>query len=96
MASITFTTDTEALMQLTAAACSVYNYQAMLPDPDNPGKFLPNPVGPAEFATNVIISFCKEVVKTYQVQQAVKAAQAKAAAGADEYLNSVKIEVATA
>lgn len=42
------------------------NYQANVPDPDNPGQFIPNPVTKAQHAKNEVKVMMVQRVKMHQ------------------------------
>lgn len=74
-ATITFTADQALLDAFVRAACAAYGYAVEIPDPGNPGNFIPNPQTPAQFAQQCVINYCTDIVRAYQVSQAAEAAR---------------------
>lgn len=65
--------DTIAPRVLTAFA-NTYGYQAQIPDPNNPGQTIANPVTEAQFAKTQLISHIKDVIYNYESSLAVQTA----------------------
>lgn len=65
----------------------MYGYKAVLDDGS------PNPVTEGQFTTNVVINYCKELVRSYEVQQAAEAARQSALGQAQQDLDNAEIGV---
>ena len=76
MAEIKFTLTTENVNKLISALCAHYNYQETITD--ELGKSLPNPETRAAFSKRMIMSFMKDHVRAYAIEEARAAAEAAA------------------
>lgn len=72
MAQITFTIPDDQLARIRDAFAGIYNYQPKLADGTT------NPENKNEFMKRMIRVYAKEVVKTFEAQQAVETARTTA------------------
>ena len=78
MAQVTINIGNADLPTIVSAFSAIYGYQANIPDPNNPGQTIPNPVTPQEFARQQIIRYVKDVTRQYLQEQSQAAAPAVA------------------
>ena len=62
--------------RINKAFADAFGYQETLPDPQNPGKTIPNPETRGQFCKRMIASFVKDVVAGSEVKEAAEAAAA--------------------
>lgn len=61
----------DAVMAATMQAiCALNGYTPTIPDPDNPGQSIENPVGPAQFAVQKSVEHWRAQALTYAQKQA--------------------------
>lgn len=73
--AITLNIDTTLLPTVVAALCWQGMYQTSVPDPQNPGQTMPNPVTPNQFAKQQLINYIRNTVVGYQQGQAQQSIQ---------------------
>lgn len=83
MAQATFTFPAAYGANLVAALGWEFNYQATIPDPNNPGQTIPNPETAQQFAYRMVVQFTKDQIKKYNLYVAQQA-QAAANAAVDQ------------
>lgn len=66
--------DDAARDRIINAVCAVNGYQAQVPDPADPTKTIPNPVGKRAFAKDHVKSYLRATVQAYERSQAALAA----------------------
>ena len=79
MADITISIPTPLVSRVVDAFAGQYGYKTTIPNPQNPNApEIPNPVSKSQFATNVVKSFVKEVVKAYEANTEAEKARKRA------------------
>jgi hypothetical protein len=89
--TITFTLDDQTYAAGVAALCANYGYRAEVPDPTDPGKTLPNPVSPDQFATAQVQAFVAENIRAHLVRRAAEMARQQAGAAVDAALSQAEV-----
>lgn len=74
MAQITFTVPDAVATRIIQSTCYVNGYQDNVPDPQNPGQFIPNPVSKVAFLKSIIIEMLKSNLKAYESAATISAA----------------------
>src|ERR1035437_11001703 len=69
--NINFAIDSTLITEAVQALCAQGGYQALIPDPANPGQTIPNPQTRPQFAKQVIRDFIRNAV----LEQRNRAAQ---------------------
>jgi len=72
--NITFP-DPNTYTSLVTAVCANGNYQANIPDPDNPGQTMPNPTTQDQFLQTYIATTMANIIIGYQTRMANLSAQ---------------------
>lgn len=75
MAVISITIPDEIAQRVIGAFCDKYGYKDQIPDPNNPGQWIPNPVTKAQFAKDCLKQFVKAVVMSYESTKAAEDAR---------------------
>lgn len=86
MATVTFTADDTVLNLYVQAACALYNYQPTINGTDNPQT-------PAQFASQKVVDFCKEVTAGYQASVAAEQARQAAITAVKAQIDATPISV---
>ena len=93
MASITFSFPDEAVPLIAQAFCDSYGYRSTIPDPDSPGKTIPNPQTPAEFTRQKVVDYVREVCRGYIAKTAIAQAKATAQQVAQKQVDDIPVTV---
>lgn len=72
---VVFELPDELVPRIVAATCAAYGYQAEVPDPDNPGRTIPNPVDPGAFTRQQAVNFYLQIVQGQEAAQASETAR---------------------
>jgi hypothetical protein len=74
MASITINISDGNIGEVRDALCDYGGRTAQVPDPANPGSTIPNPIGKAQFATDMLKSITRDILRQYRQKAAAAAA----------------------
>ena len=75
--------DNAAKNKVIQRFCEAYGYQATVPDPNNPGQTIPNPVSDQVFFNRQLTTYIKDVVRAQGIAAAADAARKTAAEAED-------------
>ncbi len=80
---LTFTISDAVAQRVVDAFAVQYNRPELVPDPANPGQYIPNPETKAAFARRLTKEYIKGVVKAAEASQAAEAARLAAIVDVD-------------
>jgi hypothetical protein len=76
MADVTISIPNPQIPRIRAAFAAAYNYQPTIPDPNNPGQTIPNPVSIDQFVKQQVIRYVKTIVREHEAHIADATARA--------------------
>ncbi len=75
MATLSVTVSDDIAPRVLAGVCYYNGYTTKIPDPNNPGSYIDNPVTPGQFAKNCIKEYLKSCVVAYEAMKAAEDAR---------------------
>lgn len=75
--------DNAAKNKVIQRFCEAYGWTATVPDPNNPGQTIPNPVSDQTFFNRQLTAYIKDIVRSQGINAAVATASITAAAAED-------------
>jgi hypothetical protein len=95
MATTTLTYPDEARPLIVAAFAAAYGYQPTIPDPNNPGNTIPNPVSPEKFAEQCVVAYVRDIARSHLKKRKVALAQQQADQEAADEVDNIPVTVET-